>query len=564
MNKYFRFLVILLLVATSSGSGAGQGISDAVTQALARGDAFLKEKEFAKAREAYGKADALSHHQCAECYLSMFRADREEGDLSSALDDAKRAVKAAGDNKSLASKSLTLRAALLAQMAGKPGDKKLKEAEEGTRQAIALDPSQMIAHYNLGQILIREERDSEGITELKTYIAAPGADPKLVREARGYIVNPIRAREPFAPDFSFTTLDGQTLSNTALLGKVVLFDFWGSWCEPCRESIPILLALREKYLQRPVQLVGVSSDQDEQAWKQFISSHHMDWPEYIDLSGKVLDQFDVESYPTFVVVDRDGIIRLRETGIAESTAAELDEAITKALKRPAQPGLVGPRSAPTPEEHVAADTATPPAIMAPSPANAPPGKSADVDAGVISGSVYRNDLLGLSYQFPSDWTATPPTALHNLNERRESSVRARMMQDHPELGSAFQIMVPKTILYASERGEGDGERVTAPSVRIIAVPWNTPRLTLDSVKTNTERMNPPETTLVRETEQFRIGDHDCFRTEFELSGNYQHARLSRSQTIASGYLIVLEIYAQNSEQLAGLDSTVKTFSFSSR
>lgn len=187
MNRYFRFLIVLLLIASSGGPGACQGISEAVTQALARGDAFLKEKEFAKAREAYGKADALSHHKCAECYIAMFTADRKEGDLSSALDDAKRAVKAAGDNKSLASKGLTLRAALLAQMAGKPGDKKLKEAEEGSRQALALDPSQVIAHYNLGQILIREERDSEGIAELKTYIVAPGADPEAdPRGARVY------------------------------------------------------------------------------------------------------------------------------------------------------------------------------------------------------------------------------------------------------------------------------------------------------------------------------------------------------------------------------------------
>ena len=290
----------------------------------------------------------------------------------------------------------------------------------------------------------------------------------------------------------------------------------------------------------------------------------MDWPEYIDLSGNVLDRFDVESYPTFVVVDRDGIIRLRESGIGEATAAELDEAIAKALKRPTQPGLVGPRSAPTPEEHVAADTWTVPSILAPPPANAPPVESADVDAGVMSRSVYRNDFLGLSYQFPSDWTATPPTALHDLNERRESSVKARIMQEHPEAGNTFRIIIPKTILYVSKRGDGDGERVTAPSVRIIAVPWNTPDLTLDSVKTNGERMNPPETTLVRETEQFRIGDHNCFRTEFELSGNYQHARLSRSQTIANGYLIVLEMYAQNSEQLEELIMTLKTLSFSPR
>src|SRR5205814_3426222 len=50
----------------------------------------------------------------------------------------------------------------------------------------------------------------------------------------------IRARTPFAPRFSFTTHDNQAVSNASLRGKVVLMDFWGTWCPPCRESVPIL------------------------------------------------------------------------------------------------------------------------------------------------------------------------------------------------------------------------------------------------------------------------------------------------------------------------------------
>lgn len=348
MSKCLRFLITLLLIASSTGPGIGQGNSDAVAQALAQGDAFLNKRDFPRAMDAYRKADKLSHHTCTECYLRMFTVERQAGDLSAALDDAKRAVKAAGDNKILAGQCHLIRAALLAQMAGKPSDKKLKEAEDETRQALALDPSQVIGHYNLGEILIRQERDSEGIVELKDYIAAPGASPKTVSEARRMIANPLRAREPFAPDFSFTTLEGQTISNAALRGKVVLLDFWATWCGPCRASVPTLLLIRKKYLQRPVQLVGISSDQDKQAWKRFIASNHMDWPEYIDLSGQVRELFNVHSYPTYMVVDRDGVICFRQSGFGELSGGELEEAIDKALKRPPQPGIAA-ASAPTPE-----------------------------------------------------------------------------------------------------------------------------------------------------------------------------------------------------------------------
>lgn len=533
-----------------------------MAQALAKGDAFLKRKDFPRALDAYRKADKLSHHACAECYLRMFTVERQSGDLPAALDDAKRAVKAAGDNKSLAGQGHLLRAALLAQMAGKPSDKKLKEAEDETRQALELDPSLVIAHYSLGTILIRQERDSEGIAELKEYIAAPGTSPKNVSEARRIIANPIRAREPFVPDFSFTTLEGQTISNAALRGKVVLLDFWGTWCGPCRASVPILLVIRKKYLERPVQLVGISSDDDEQVWKRFIASNHMDWPEYIDLSGQVRELFAVDSYPTYVVVDRDGIIRFRQSGFGEFSQAELEEAIDKALKRPSQPGIAAAASTPAPEEHVAAETQNPPSVTAPQVVTRPPGGEADVETGVISGNVYRNNFLGLSYEFPSGWIAAAPETLNEVNERREASAKAGFMQDHPEASSAPQISVVKTILYVSQRGEGDGHRMDIPCIRINATPSNGADMTLDSIKSSVGRMNSPGISLVRGPERFTVKGHEIFRTDFEHSGNNRHSVYSRIQTVANGYHVALEVYANDSEQLEELVSTIRTLSFS--
>jgi len=94
-----------------------------------------------------------------------------------------------------------VRGALLSQMAVKSKDKKLKEAEDEFRQALALDPTQASARFSLGFILMRQERDAEGIAELNVYVGLPGADPKTVQKARTIIADPIRAREPLAPDF---------------------------------------------------------------------------------------------------------------------------------------------------------------------------------------------------------------------------------------------------------------------------------------------------------------------------------------------------------------------------
>src|SRR5262249_4365683 len=170
-------------------------------------------------------------------------------------------------------------------------------------------------------------------------VASPDANPTAVAEARQMIANPIRARTPFAPKFSFVTHDNQTVSNASLRGKVALLDFWGTWCPPCRESVPILRDLNRKYSGKPFQLVGISSDDDEDVWKTFLQAQHMDWPDYIDLSDEVLRAFKIDSFPTFIVLDKDGVVRFRQSGLGEHTGDEISDAINRALKRESDPKL---------------------------------------------------------------------------------------------------------------------------------------------------------------------------------------------------------------------------------
>ncbi|HKW34278.1 MAG TPA: redoxin family protein [Candidatus Acidoferrum sp.] len=227
-----------------------------MAQALAQGDLYLSKRKYERAFDAYQKADKLSHHTSAAALLKIATIEKKVGAFSEALDEAKKAIKAAGDNKAVNAQVLQFRASLLAQMAGKPTDKKLKEAEEELRQALALDSTNALTHLDLGMILLRQERDAEGISELNTYITSPGAIPTTIAETRLVIANPIRARMPFAPKFSFTTHDNRQISNASLHGRVVLLDFWGSWCPPCRESVPILRDLNKKYWGNAFQLVG--------------------------------------------------------------------------------------------------------------------------------------------------------------------------------------------------------------------------------------------------------------------------------------------------------------------
>src|SRR5262249_18632423 len=157
-------------------------------------------------------------------------------------------------------------------------------------------------------------RDADGAGELKEYVRlAP--DAYNAADARKMIDNPRRAREPFAPDFSLTTSEGQNMSLDELKGKVVLLDFWGTWCPPCVESVPTLRELNKRLAKETsFVMISVSSDGQEEKWKDFIVKERMIWPQYLDRDRNVIRAFHVSVYPTYVLLDPEGVIRFRVTG----------------------------------------------------------------------------------------------------------------------------------------------------------------------------------------------------------------------------------------------------------
>lgn len=526
--------------------------SDPVAQAISQGDLYQSKRKYDLALDAYHKADKLSHHSSAVCYLKMAAVERKTGDFSAALDDARRAIKAAGGDKVLTIQAHHARATLLTLMASKPTDKKLREAEDELRQALVLDSTTPLTHFNLGVVLLKQERDPEGIAELNTFISSPNGDPQNVVEARRFVANPIRARSPFAPDFSFTTLEHQQISNSTLRGKVVLLDFWGTWCPPCRESIPVLRDLNKKYAGKPFQLVGISSDDDEDVWRTFVQAQSMDWAEYIDTSENVLEAFKIESFPTYVVLDKDGVVRYRQSGFGQTTGPELEEAINKALKRESDPKLAAVNSAGGNSAGTAATKA------ADNSANANGAKSEStatasltgIEAGVLTGNVYKNSELGMSYQFPQGWIATKPESLHGINERTETGAKASILQQHPELANSLRINVPKVVFYAAKRGEWDGQLITIPSIRITAVPSRLDEVNMNAFQQVVEKMaTASNLKIATAPAEFHVNKHQFARADFERSVGSLRVYQSYVQSVAGDYLLTVEIYASSMDEL---------------
>jgi thiol-disulfide isomerase/thioredoxin len=576
-----RATLSLLLALTAAEPSAAQESSDPVAQALSQGDLYSSRRKYELALDAYHKADKLSHHSSAQTYLKLAGLERKLGDFSSALDDAKKAAKVAGNDKPVAVRAHLLRATLLSQMSGKPTDKKLKEAEDEIRQAMTSDSANALARYDLGFVLLKQERDPEGIAELNAFLGMPGADSETVAEARRMVANPLRARAPFAPDFSFTTNQNQDLSNAALRGKVVLVDFWGTWCPPCRESVPFLRNLNKKYMGKVFQLVSVSSDDDQDVWRTFIKAERMDWPQYIDLQGDVLHAFKIDAFPTFVVLDKDGVIRFRQSGEGPTTEGDLEDAINKYLKRESDPKLAAAAAAEalptstTPATNNSRAASSNASTVATSNTAAsssgrenasrdadsspPPG----IEGGVVTGNIYKNAALGMTFQFPRSWYAASLASIHALNERTEAAAKSSIRQLHPELANSLNLSITKTIFYASRREGGDGQRIEVPSIRITAVPSRLDSVSLDNFQVlAANRATAAGLKPTSPASEFHVNKHAFVRADFERSVGAVSLYQSFIQTVAGDYLLSIEIYAYSSDELQQVAASLQSISIS--
>jgi thiol-disulfide isomerase/thioredoxin len=113
-------------------------------------------------------------------------------------------------------------------------------------------------------------------------------------------------------------------------GKVVLLDFWASWCGPCRRSLPSLKRLQAVYGTADFVLISVSEDDDESDWRSFVSSNQMTWTQRWDSDSTLQSKFGVSALPTYILIGRDGAVV--QTFVGEAPAETIVERIGPDLK----------------------------------------------------------------------------------------------------------------------------------------------------------------------------------------------------------------------------------------
>jgi len=150
----------------------------------------------------------------------------------------------------------------------------------------------------------------------------------LVRQGSSAALVPIRARP--APDFSLTLFDGGRFDLSAQRRKVVVVNFWASWCVPCRTEAPVLESVWRRYQDQGVVVVGVNIWDNEAAARAYIKEFGLTFPNGPDPAGSVAVDYGVTGIPETYLISPDGTIRRKWNGpLTEAALVALIEEVRR-------------------------------------------------------------------------------------------------------------------------------------------------------------------------------------------------------------------------------------------
>jgi thiol-disulfide isomerase/thioredoxin len=192
------------------------------------------------------------------------------------------------------------------------------------------EPEQAVMVFRENQILLmRQANQTERLQKLLAKLQKSSI-PELAALAKQSAVQEQQAEKlkSMPLDLKFTALDGSSVDVSKLRGKVVLVDFWATWCQPCVAEMPQVVAAYEKYHGVGLEIVGISLDQDKDALQKYLGDNKMPWPQYFD--GKGWDnlfakRFGIDSIPAMWLVGKDGKVVTMDAG------GDLDANIGKLL-----------------------------------------------------------------------------------------------------------------------------------------------------------------------------------------------------------------------------------------
>jgi len=142
----------------------------------------------------------------------------------------------------------------------------------------------------------------------------------------------ISAKSVAAPDFTLKSLDGKNVRLSDLRGQVMLLNFWASWCGPCRQEMPILDEIHNKYKSLGFSVLGVNLDAKSKKAIGYLKDTPVTFPVLYDPKGVTSEQYGVSAMPSTVIIDRNGNVRHLHKGYKSGYEDEYMAQIKKLLR----------------------------------------------------------------------------------------------------------------------------------------------------------------------------------------------------------------------------------------
>jgi thiol-disulfide isomerase/thioredoxin len=329
-------LAVLCLVAPGLAQEKTDGPSDEKAQkTYEKALKYLHERRTDAALEEFKKADKQDGGRCLGCQKQMIKYGQELGEWKTAETAVEEMVGEAQGAKETAIAHYQFAVLLMNEGLQRHKDEFFAGAHEEVTKTLAAYANFPDALYVDGRVLAHLKRDDEAKARFEEYVKMKTTDDANRQRAMRYISRPELARARMVPPFSITTVDGQRISMDDLQGKVVLLDFWATWCAPCREALPHIQKVAKKFQGEPLVILSVSLDSDEQKWKEFIGKNEMTWPQYRDggFVGPIAKMFAVNAIPHTLTIDSDGVLQEEHIG-----DASIEGKLKKLLARESQPG----------------------------------------------------------------------------------------------------------------------------------------------------------------------------------------------------------------------------------